>query len=70
MTKRLQNLIDKYNSLRGEYWLAVLDDDPIKVEFLTYEIDRYQTLIAAQQARAILASEIKQLDKVIARGGL
>ena len=70
MTRKLQILRDEYNKLRGEYWLSVIGDDRAREDYLYSRLNRLEVLIAAQQARAILASEIKQLDKVLTKGGL
>jgi len=65
MTRKLQILRDEYNKLRGEYWLAVLGDDPIRVEFVESEIDKLHTLIVAHETKAMLAAKIKQLERSI-----
>jgi len=68
MTKNLQSIKDKYDSLRGEYWLAVLGDDPVRVEYLESEINKLDILITAYQTKAMLSQKIKQLEQSIEVG--
>ena len=68
MTRKLQILRDEYNKLRGEYWLAVLGDDPVRVEYLESEINKLDILITAYQTKAMLSQKIKQLEQSIEVG--
>lgn len=68
MTKKLKSIMDKYNSLRTQYFYAVTGDDPIRTEYLENEINRLELLIAGQQAAGMLTSKIKQLDKILEVG--
>jgi len=64
MTKVTRTLVDKYNDLRGEYWLAVLGDDPIRTEYLENELSRIETMIASTKASNMLEREIKRIDRI------